>query len=308
MPTRCASNRQGACSALKLHFQHWTIFAWGAAECLRSGARAEQIPSIPGPLVFLRCLGSQPLVGKKTEKTESHPTLIFFDPLVHWWAALHRFAALTRVICPGHADLELHSGWGLDEPEVSWEYGRCSTCRQVGGAGSGRRCHWQSASGRLVKWRHGHTHTSCLMYRAFVEVLMNSWCSSGMNTLQCNCEVKTVPDFIQEEPAKAPVGAHRFWPFWWHPEPHVPSESYWSLTSFDRFNAVLHRFVDLHRFTSNLQIFGSPPWQVSMAPQLWSLEVELSWRNSTWKSSRSRTLICELFDTWTQMLRYVKIC
>ena len=66
-------------------------------------------------------------------------------------------------------------------------------------------------------------------------------------------------------------------------------------------------YIVLHRFTSNLQIFGSPPWQVSMAPQLWSLEVELSWRNSTWKSSRSRTLICELFDTWTQMLRYVEI-
>ena len=88
MPTRCASNMQGACSALKLHFQHWTIFAWGAAECLRSGARAEQIPSIPGALVFLRCLGSQPLVGKKTE---SHPTLIFFwstCPLVGCFASL----------------------------------------------------------------------------------------------------------------------------------------------------------------------------------------------------------------------------
>ena len=68
---------QGACSALKLHFQHRMIFAWGAAECLRSGARAEQIPSIPGALVLLRCLVSQALVGK----TESHPDLIIF--LIH---------------------------------------------------------------------------------------------------------------------------------------------------------------------------------------------------------------------------------
>ena len=55
---------------------------------------------------------------------------------------------------------------------------------------------------------------------------MNSWCSSGR---LCSCKVKTVPDFIQEEPAKAPVGAHHFSSFW-HPEPHVLSKSSKSYT------------------------------------------------------------------------------
>ena len=39
------------------------------------------------------------------------------------------------------------------------------------------------------------------------------WC---LMSLCESCEVKTVPDFIQEEPAKAPVGAHRFWMFLVH--------------------------------------------------------------------------------------------